>query len=122
MGQKRIDVLKAIGKNRNSEVLLFVTGDKPGFDTQIAPDVINMFDKHLKKLKGNKLTLALYSRGGVPLVAWNLVNLIREYVKEFEVIVIEKAHSTATLIALGADTIIMPNNSTLGPVDPTFTL
>ena len=37
---------------------------------------------------------------------------------EFEVIIPSKARSTATLIAIGADQIVMTKQATLGPIDP----
>jgi len=47
-----------------------------------------------------------------------LVHLIRQFCKEFEVIVPAKALSTATIICLGADNILMTKQATLGPIDP----
>jgi hypothetical protein len=44
--------------------------------------------------------------------------MIRQFCKQFEVIVPAKAHSTATLIALAAETILMTKQATLGPIDP----
>ena len=49
---------------------------------------------------------------------WPLVNLIREYCKEFEVLIPEKALSAGTLISLGADKIVMLPYSHLSPIDP----
>ena len=64
------------------------------------------------------LDLLLVSDGGDPTVAWSIVSLIRERVKEFAVLVPQAAYSAATLIALGADEIVMHPNGNLGPVDP----
>lgn len=47
------------------------------------------------------------------------MTLIREYCKEFCVIVPHRAFSAATLTALGADKIIMHPMGMLGPTDPT---
>ena len=44
--------------------------------------------------------------------------MIRLFCDEFEVIVPSKAHSTATLICLGADRVVMTKQATLGPIDP----
>jgi hypothetical protein len=60
----------------------------------------------------------LYSRGGDTNVPWRLVNLIREYGRQFNVLVPFKAHSAATLISLGADRIIMGKMGELSSVDP----
>jgi len=50
-----------------------------------------------------------------------LVRLIREFCKKFTVLIPFKAHSCATLIALGADEIIMGRLGQLSPVDPSIT-
>ena len=60
----------------------------------------------------------IVSTGGDPTVAWQIVSLIRERVSRFSVLVPEAAFSAATLIALGADEIVMHPNGNLGPVDP----
>lgn len=44
--------------------------------------------------------------------------MIRQFCKEFEVIVPAKALSTATIICLGANNILMTKQATLGPIDP----
>ncbi|MDR1691123.1 MAG: hypothetical protein LBR42_04710, partial [Candidatus Methanoplasma sp.] len=96
-----------------------ITSDRQGYETQIAGDVIDLFIDHLDKI-GNvpKITLYLYTRGGDTAVAWNLVNLLRQYCDELDVIIPHKAHSAGTLISLGANSIIMTKQATLGPIDP----
>jgi len=51
-------------------------------------------------------------------VPWRLVSMIREYCNKFSVLVPYKAHSAATMIALGADEIVMSDLSELSPIDP----
>ncbi len=48
-----------------------------------------------------------------------IVKLIRSYCKKFGVLVPYRAHSAGTLIALGADEIVMTKLGELTPVDPT---
>ena len=52
------------------------------------------------------------------MVPWRLVSMIREYCDHFSVLVPYKAHSAATMIALGADEIVMSDMSELSPIDP----
>ncbi len=52
------------------------------------------------------------------MVPWRLVSMIREYCYKFSVLVPYKAHSSATMIALGADEIVMSNLSEISPIDP----
>lgn len=103
----------------SSKVVLYVTGDQKQWETQIHPEVLDYFVEHLDKIgKTKKISLFLYSRGGNTLAAWSLVNLIRQFCDEFEVVVPSKAHSAATLMCLGANNIIMTKQATLGPIDP----
>jgi len=68
-----------------------------------------------------RLDLFLYSAGGATMAAWGLVNLFREFCENLSVLIPFKAHSSATLIALGADEIIMSRTAQLTPADPTIT-
>jgi len=84
-------------------------------ETQIHQEVLDMFADHLDApFPAKKISLILYTRGGDTLAAWNLVNLIRMYCDKLEVIVPSKARSSGTLICLGADTIVMTKQATLG--------
>ena len=47
--------------------------------------------------------------------------MIREFCIEFEIIIPNKCRSSGTLIALGANNIIMTKQATLGPIDPSIT-
>lgn len=107
-------------ENPRTKVISYVTGDRQGFETKIAFDALPMLYKHLQSTgKVNTIYLFLYSTGGLTMAGWRIVTLIREFCKKFIVLVPYKAHSCATLIALGADEIIMSPMAQLSPVDPT---
>lgn len=109
-------------ESRRTKVISYVTGDRQGFETKIAFDVIPLLYKHLQRIgKINTIYLFLYSTGGLTMAGWRIVSLIREFCNKFVVLVPYKAHSCATLIALGADQIIMNPMGQLSPVDPTVT-
>jgi hypothetical protein len=121
MFKDRIEFYREIEKRRESKLLVYVTGDRPGFETQIHPEILDYFIDHLDRIgKPNKISLLLYTRGGNTLGAWSLVNLIRQFCDEFEVIIPAKAQSAGTLISLGANTIVMTKQATLGPIDPSL--
>jgi hypothetical protein len=121
MFKDRIENYKWLEKNRNSKLLVYFTGDRPGMETQIAPDVLEYFSEHLDQIKkANKISLLLYTRGGDTMAAYSLVNLIRQFCKEFEIIIPSKARSSGTIISLGADSIMMTKQATLGPIDPSL--
>lgn len=54
-------------------------------------------------------------------VPWHLVSAFRSVSKKWSVIVPFRAHSAATMIALGADEIVMGPYACLGPIDPSLT-
>ncbi len=115
----RIENYRWIESDRSSKLLVYFTGDRPGMETQIATDVLEYFADHLDKIgKVEKISLLLYTRGGETMAAWSLVNLIRQFCNNFEVIIPSKARSSGTIISLGADSIIMTKQATLGPIDP----
>ncbi len=115
------ELIKALEETRGSRVLAYITGEKPPiFGTKIANDVIPLFKQILEKLPHSteKISLFLNTSGGDLDAPWPIVNLIREYCKDFEVIIPERALSAGTLIALGADKIVMLPYSHLSPIDP----
>lgn len=121
MNIKRLENYTSLEKSRNSKLLVYITGDRQGMETQIAADTLDYFSEHLDKIgKTNKISLLLYTRGGDTMVAYSLVNLIRQFCKEFEIIIPSKARSSGTIISLGADNIIMTKQATLGPIDPSL--
>lgn len=113
--------LKALQQKRGSKIISYIVSTRQGVNYQIADDAVRIIYDHLVDAKANsdtKIDLFLHSFGGVGVVPWKLVNLIREFSKNFEVIIPYKAYSAATLIALGANKIIMHPMGELGPVDP----
>lgn len=112
----------ALGKSRKSEIIAYLTTNKQPqqfFQTLIASDSLPYFGETLRKLgKKKKISLFIFSLGGFLEAPWPLVNLIREHCKEFEVIIPNLALSAATMISLGADSIVMTPRSLLSPVDP----
>lgn len=119
MNLERRQLYEAIEKERNSKLLVYVTGDKAGWETQIANDATDYISDQLDKIGVvEKISLLLFTNGGSTLAGWNIVNLIRQFCDDFEIIVPSKARSTGTLMCLGANRIIMTKQATLGPIDP----
>src|SRR3989338_896465 len=90
---------------RNSRVITYLTSDRQGqINARIAMDVVPIISGQLRKIgKTENIDLFLYSSGGDTMVPWRLVSMIREYCYKFSVLVPYKAHSAATMVALGAD-------------------
>ncbi|WP_350326554.1 SDH family Clp fold serine proteinase [Pectobacterium aroidearum] len=122
MYQERINLYRQLEQRRESKLITYVTGDRPGLETQIHAEIFDLFVNHLDLIGVvPKITLLLYTRGGDTLTAWSLVNLLRQFCDELEIIIPSKCHSAGTLMALGANKIVMTKQSTLGPIDPSVT-
>ncbi len=117
----KIEIIKKIEETRNSKVITYVTSDRPGpINARVAMDVVPLISEQLRKIgkKVPKIDLFLYTAGGDTMVPWRLVSMIREYCDIFSVIIPYKAHSAGTMIALGADEIVMSDLSEISPIDP----
>ena len=122
---RKRDLIKKIEETRGSRLIIYITGDRQPFVTRIADDVIPIFNRHLENIakkeqlkESRKISLFLYTRGGDMVAPLKIVKLIRSYCDEFEVLVPYRCHSAGTLIALGADKIVMGKLGELSPVDP----
>jgi len=118
--QSRSQILDQLQTTLKSPVLSYVTSDRPGLETQIASDQLLLFARHLGALDDHdQLNLVLYTRGGDATAAWPIMSFLREHCKVLRVLVPFYAHSAGTLLALGADEIVMTRYATLSPIDPT---
>ena len=117
--QDRIRLIRDLEKLRGSRVIAYVTSDRPPpFEAQMAMDVVRPFYAHLSALGHcSKVDVFLFSVGGDTMVPWRLANLIREYCDSFGVLIPYKAHSAATMLALGANEIVMGPLGELSPID-----
>ncbi len=121
MYQERLELYRKLEKEYNSKILVYITSDRNNMEAQIAADVIDCFISQLDKIGVcKKISLYLYTRGGDTAAAWNIVNLLRMYCDELQVIIPHKAHSGGTIISLGANEIIMTKQATLSPIDPSI--
>jgi hypothetical protein len=123
--KERLELIKKIQESRKSILLVYFTGDRRPFPSQIAEDAVLPLYKHLLALKDamtgtSKIDLFLYTRGGDVSVPWRIVTMLREFCDEFSVLIPYKAHSAGTMITLGADRIIMGKKAELSPIDPTL--
>ena len=115
----RLKLYQQIEQDRDTKVLAFITSDRQGMETVIAQDCIDPFVDLLEKIGPTKrMSLLLHTNGGHTLAAWRLVNLIRIFCDELEVLIPFKALSAGTLISIGADRVVMTKQAALGPIDP----
>jgi len=123
--ENRRNIIQEIEKKRLSKVIAYVTSDRPNLSVQIAGDVVSLIHEHILSLKEeeqSKLDFFIYSRGGQSDVPWTIVSMFKEYSPKgsFSVLIPYRAHSAATVIALGADEIVMTKKAELGPIDITI--
>lgn len=120
--KERLDLIKKIEDIRGSKVICYLTSLRSNVSgAQMADDAVRVIFDHLLLLQSRpieKVDLFLCSNGGSTTVPWRLVSLLREFAKSFNVIIPYRAYSAATLLALGADEIIMHPFAELGPIDP----
>jgi hypothetical protein len=118
----RTKLIDAIEQDRGSRVIVYFTGDRQLASASISESDVRPLYEHLISVgKTDKIDLFIYSRGGDVSVPWRIVSMIREFCKKFSVLVPYKAYSAATLLALGADRVVMGTKAELGPIDPTLT-
>lgn len=110
----RKDYISKIQQKRDSRVLVYYSHGLLDFNE------IDMFNELFFRInKIPRLDLYLFSNGGIIDAAYKIVRLCREHCTEnLGVIIPYRAKSAATLIALGADDVIMGPASELGPIDP----
>lgn len=113
-------LIQEIEKSRGSKVITYLTSDRQGpVNARVAMDIIPIVSNQLRSIgKTAQIDLFLYSSGGDTMVPWRLVSMVREYCDTFSVLVPYKAHSAASMIALGADEVVMSDLSELSPIDP----
>jgi membrane-bound ClpP family serine protease len=114
-----IERLQTIRANRLC--ITYVTSTRGNFEVTMGDDVVRLLYDHLQmgqeKAK-NGVDIFIHSNGGQGTVPWRMVSLIREYTDNLAVLVPHHAFSAATLLAMGANEIIMHRMGVLGPIDP----
>jgi hypothetical protein len=116
---ERMQLIGQIQEMTDSRVLVLMLGDRRGLETRIAPDVLPFCQEHLMRMgPQKKISLYMYSTGGITMAGFALANLLREFSSSYDVIIPFKALSCSTLIALGADHIVMAKMAQLSPIDP----
>jgi hypothetical protein len=121
---ERIGIIQQIESLRKSTVICYLTSVRPNLNAQMSEDVVRvMFDQMLRlpKRPVDNLDIFLCSNGGNGTVPWRLISLFREYASKVSVLLPYRAYSAATLLALGADEIVMHPFAEMGPIDPTVT-
>jgi len=120
---ERTKLYEKISDSRKRPLIVYVTSSRQNASGQMGGDVIPQFAKLLAEIPAGheNIDILVVSNGGDPIVPWRIISMVREKYKKVGVLLPFAAYSAATLLALGADEIIMHPFSNLGPVDPQLT-
>jgi hypothetical protein len=116
--------LAAVAAKTNRSTIVYSTaflspGAPPPLISVTEEDVLG-FMETVHGLAGPNLDLILHSPGGSGSAAEQIVKYLRTKFDHIRIIVPHMAMSAATMIATGADEIVMGKHSFLGPIDPQF--
>lgn len=118
---ERLRLIAKIEELRRSKVLCFLTSVRPNVNAQMGDDAVRVFFDHVLRLpppRIDSLDIFLCSNGGSGTVPWRLISLFREFAKKVNVLLPYRAYSAATMLAIGADEIVMHPFAEMGPIDP----
>ena len=118
--QTRKKLYSELEKIRKRPLICYVTSIRQGCSGQMTQDVLPMIIKQINKIdtSNDSVDFLIISNGGDPIVSWRIISLLREKFKKISILIPYTAYSAATLLALGADEIIMHPFGNLGPLDP----
>jgi hypothetical protein len=87
----RLPLYPKLETERKTKVITYVTGDRPGLETQISSEALDCFVHHLDIIGPvPRITLYLYTSGGSTLASWSVANLLRQFCDELEIVVAGK--------------------------------
>jgi hypothetical protein len=119
---QRQDLIRKIEEETGRRLAVYFANTEH-YDAAVSPADIAPFQDVLFDCEGRcDLDVLLQSPGGDIDSAEKLVYMIRERVSSLRILVVERAKSAGTLIALAADEILMSSTSELGPIDPQVTV
>ncbi len=120
MIEQRIEHYRRIEGLRKRPLIVYATSTRPNIKSVIAADAIRDIIDQIDAIpvRSTAVDILLHSFGGDPLTAWKIMSLLRGRFSTVGVLVPFSAFSAATLMALGADEIVMHGHASLGPIDP----
>ena len=122
--QKRREYYQAHERNRQKPLISYVTSIRLNMPSQMSSDAITTIIEQINSVPKDKkeIDFLIISNGGDPIAAQRIITMLRERFDRISVIVPYVAFSAATILALGADEIVMHPYSNLGPIDPQMSI
>lgn len=114
-------IIKEIQRITGRKVICYVSGPQAAVDRDDTPGFVDLLHNIAPNVD---LDLVLHTGGGDIDAAEKLISMVRTKVGTgtLRAVVPDYAKSAGTLIALGADRIVMSDMSELGPIDPQISL
>lgn len=124
MYKNRKEYFEKIEKIRSRPLIAYVTSIRPNMGGNMAGDSIAQIINQIELIPENEeeVDFLIVSNGGDPITSLRIISLLRERFNKVYVLLPYVAYSAATVLALGADEIVMHPYSNLGPVDPQLTV
>jgi hypothetical protein len=118
----RAELIERLETLRGRPLISVITSTRTGYSWSLADDLIPVIYKHLEQLRAERdceqLDLYLHTNGGDTTFPWRLMSLLREFAKKgVDLLVPHRCFSAGTLVALGADKVVMHPMGVLGPTD-----
>jgi hypothetical protein len=120
--------MRALSERTGRAVIVYATAwleNKEGLNDevlQIGLGDVQGFMEAVSNVEERELDLFLHSPGGSAEAADSIIQYLRTRFDHIRIVVPVAAMSAATMMALGADEILMGAHSQLGPIDPQFTV
>ena len=124
MFNDRIKLYRKLEMIRKKPLITYVTSIRSNMSANMAGDSIAQIIEQIEAIpeEQKEVDFLIISNGGDPITSLRIISLLRERFKKVSVLVPYVAYSAATVLALGADEIVMHPYSNLGPVDPQLTV
>ncbi len=127
--RQKADALKQVEENQRQQIAIMINNIQQERNSNVivyhsknvlnSNEIANFYQLFSGTKKVNNLDLILYSNGGIADDAFKMSRLCRQHTEgKFSVLIPYRAKSAATLLALGADEIVMGPASEIGPIDP----
>jgi len=111
-------IIERVEEITGRELITYIANPFDPLPHMVPQDAV-LFEDVLRTCEGSRGDLLIDSPGGDPHTAERLLRMLRKkFREEFNVIVVHKAKSAATMVAIGADKIVMSPTAELGPIDP----
>jgi hypothetical protein len=113
---RQMEGMDAKGGRKNATIA-FIGSERSYHGAIDSDDIPALGDVLMSVGEVDTLNLILHTPGGDGNVAEKIIELCRAYCRRFRVFIPNRAKSAGTMIALGADEIVMGYCSELGPID-----